>query len=421
MIKLNGQQENALDILSDKSTNVSLLGSAGVGKSTLIRAYLDKNPNTKVLTSTGVSAVLLGDKVNAVTFHSFFGLGNMQESFDVIVNNAFHNEAVKWRIRKTEEIIIDEISMLPGKALDIANYICKLVRSSDADIPFGNIRIIVVGDFYQLGPVSEKGKPTDWIFDSYSWEELNFKYIELTDVVRTSDSHFINILHKVRMSKIDKDVANFLNSKIIKKNETFEGTRIFSRKKQVQDYNQFELGKLKTPLKTFPIEFSGDPQSIERLRRSLPIENPVLLKEGALVMTRINFKDKKAGIEYVNGTTGYITHIGSDHIEIRTLEGKIIPVSKTFFSIKDSDGEELASAFALPVMLAFSITCHKSQGCSLSHALIDLTNGGSWASGLGYTALSRLTNSSGLKIIGWNRHSFYLDPKVLNFYKKIRS
>lgn len=121
MIKLNEQQDTALEILRDKSRNVALLGSAGVGKSTLIREYLSKNPNTKVLTSTGVAAVMLGAEVRATTFHSFFGLGTMQESLDVIVNNAFHNEAVKWRIRKTDEIIIDEVSMLPGKALDMAN------------------------------------------------------------------------------------------------------------------------------------------------------------------------------------------------------------------------------------------------------------------------------------------------------------
>jgi len=420
MFKLNEQQNLVLDILSDKSRNIALLGSAGVGKSTIIRAYLAKNPNTKVLTSTGVAAVMLGTEVKATTFHSFFGLGTMSESLDFIINNAFQNEAVKWRIRKTEEIIIDEVSMLPGKALDMANYISKLVRNSDADAPFGNIRIIVVGDFYQLGPVSEKGKPTDWAFDSYSWDEANFLNAELSEIMRTSDSNFIQILHKVRSSLIDSDVSKFLNSRIIKKDEEFEGTRIYSRKKQVQDYNQSQLAKLTTPLKIFPIEFTGEDNAIERLKRSLPIDNPVIIKEGALVMTRVNYKDKKSGAEYVNGTTGHVTSISNEHVIIRTLEGKLIPIFKTHFSLTDFEGDVLASAYCLPITLSWAITVHKSQGSNLSRALVDLTNGGTWASGLGYTALSRLTNSQGLRIVGWNRYSFHVDPRVLNFYKKFR-
>lgn len=420
MIQLNQQQESALKILNDKSRNVALLGGAGVGKSTIIREYIKNNPKTRVLTSTGVAAVLLGDAVRASTFHSFFGLGNMSESMDVIINNAVENEAVKWRIRNTEEIIIDEVSLLPGKALDISNYIAKLVKGSDLDDSFGNIRIIVVGDFYQLAPVSEKGKPTDWIFDSYSWEELSLKYVELSQVVRTSESEFIDVLHKVRSGKIDNDVTKFLNSKILKKGEVFEGTRIYSRKKQVQDYNQSELAKLKTPVKIFPIEFTGDPQSIERLKRSLPVENPVILKEGALVMTRINYKDKKSGVEYVNGTTGYVTHIGFDHITIRTLEGKIIPVMKNTFYLKDSEGNEQASATTIPAILAWGVTAHRSQGSTLSSALIDLSNS-SWSSGLGYTCLSRLQTSRGLKLTSWNKYSFYIDPRVVAFYNKIRS
>ena len=138
-------------------------------------------------------------------------------------------------------------------------------------------------------------------------------------------------------------------------------------------------------------------------------------------MTRVNVKNKQGGFEYVNGTTGYVVSTFSDHIVIRTMEGKLVTVNEHVFSITDSEGDVQASTSpVIPVLLAFSVTIHRSQGSNLSKALVDLSGGGKWASGLNYTALSRLTSSSGLRISSINFHGFYTDPKVLQFYNKVR-
>lgn len=417
---LNESQTKALQTLQDKSRNVALLGSAGVGKSTVVKQYL-KTTKAKVVASTGVAAVLLGEEIKATTFNSFFGLGTMQESVETIVSNAINNPAVVNRIKSNNELVIDEISLISGKAFDIASYIARLIRKNQTDLPFGGIRIVVVGDFYQLAPVSKDNKKTDWIFNSYTWQECNFVCFELTEVMRTKDLAFLNILNKVKKGIVDREVSDFLNSKMIKKNESFLGTRLYSHKLKVQEYNQAELAKLTTPLHTFNAKFQGDPDSIARLKRNLPVEDPIILKVGAFVMTRINYRDIERGIEYVNGTTGFIESINPNLITIRTLEGRIVMVIKNTFNLFDAEGDVLASCETFALSLASAITIHKSQGTSLNSALIDISRGGKWASGLGYTALSRLTSPDGLRILSWNKSSFYVDPEVISFYNKIKA
>jgi len=416
---LNKQQETALTNLLSDDSNVALLGSAGVGKSTVIRSYL-KQRKAKVLASTGVAAVLLGDEIKASTFHSFFGLGTMQENLETVISNAVNNELVRFRIKNVKEIVIDEISLLSGKVFDVASYIARLIREDESDKPFGGIRIIVVGDFHQLAPVSRESKITDWVFDSYTWNELNFKVFELTEVMRTKDLDFLKILHKARKGIVDQEVSSFLNKHLLKKNEQFTGTRLYSHKAKVLEYNQSELAKLTTPLHSFPIDFEGEEKDVLKLKRNLPIEDPVILKIGAFVMTRVNFKDLEQGIEYVNGTTGFIVDITPNWIMIETLDKKRIPIFKTTFKLTNPDGDIIAKATCIPLSHAWAITIHKSQGCTLDSALIDLSRGGKWASGLGYTALSRLTSSQNLKILAWNKASFYLDPRVVQFYNRIK-
>ncbi len=61
--------------------------------------------------------------------------------------------------------------------------------------------------------------------------------------------------------------------------------------------------------------------------------------------------------------------------------------------------------------LAWAITVHKSQGMTLDAAEIDLRK--AFCYGMGYVALSRVRDSSGLKLLGFNEKSLKIDPKML--------
>lgn len=408
-MELNKSQTEALNYLMS-SSNVFITGAAGTGKSFLINHFRKHfAPKIPVVSSTGAAAVLVGGR----TFHSFFGLGTLTESHEVILQNAISNPFLSQRIKRLQTVIIDEISMLSGRALDLANLICKTIKDKP-DLAFGGVRVIIVGDFFQLPPVSDNGK-IDWAFESFSWGECEFKSFELTEFMRTKEIDFLSILSNIRAGKCGPVEFKFLNEHLLKKDESFVGTRIYARKNKVIEYNEKSLELLEGDFESFLTTYEGEQEYIDRLRRSLPIEDEIRLKEEALVMIRIN--DNSRHQLYVNGTLGNIQHMSDDEMLILTLDGRLVTLKKHKFQLKDGDGDVIASATNFPVSVAYAITIHKSQGATIDQAVVELS--GLWDSGQAYTALSRLSKASGLRILSWDRGSIKIDPKVINFYKTI--
>lgn len=122
--KLSSCQEDALELLK-ANVCVFLTGLAGTGKSHLIGHYINNfSKNPVILASTGAAAVLIGGR----TFHSFFGLGILEGGPEKAVEAALARKPVVKRIRKAEEVIIDEISMLRGTDLEAAEKVARLGR-----------------------------------------------------------------------------------------------------------------------------------------------------------------------------------------------------------------------------------------------------------------------------------------------------
>jgi ATP-dependent exoDNAse (exonuclease V) alpha subunit len=61
---------------------------------------------------------------------------------------------VKDNVQSTDTLIIDEISMISSKVLGQVQFICQKVRSSS--VLFGNLQVILAGDFLQLPPVANE-------------------------------------------------------------------------------------------------------------------------------------------------------------------------------------------------------------------------------------------------------------------------
>jgi ATP-dependent DNA helicase PIF1 len=60
----------------------------------------------------------------------------------------------KERLVKTEVLIVDEVSMISNKVMSQVEFLCRKVRKINQ--LFGNMQVILVGDFYQLPPVSNE-------------------------------------------------------------------------------------------------------------------------------------------------------------------------------------------------------------------------------------------------------------------------
>lgn len=358
-----------------------------------------------IVASTGAASIL----VNGVTFNSYFGLGLLNGTDESIIQKALENYNLCERIMYTDTIIIDEVSMISGKAITLASRICKEIRQDKSF--FGGIRVIFVGDFFQLAPFSDNSN-IDWAFLSEEWKNAKIKKIELKEIMRTSDKKMLKVLENVRKGKINKTVENFLNDHLYKKDiKTFDGTIIFSRNYEVDSYNQKKLDEINEQLINIKTIYAGEEKNIAKMKENLIIDNELLLKKGAFVMTRVNNFNEG----YVNGTTGYVTQISNDFITIKKMDGNYIKVKKHTFDMLNGNGEIIARAKNFPLTLAWAITIHKSQGASIDKALISLDR--LWLHGQAYTALSRLSNAKGLFIYKWNKESFIVDKNVLKYSK----
>jgi ATP-dependent DNA helicase PIF1 len=406
---LTPTQKKALDYLK-MDLNCFISGPAGTGKSFLISHYVKHyNKKIPILSSTGASAVL----VNGRTVHSFFSLGAMSEEFYVIINRIYGNPKLLAKLTTLKEVIIDEVSMLSGKAFDMIDLILKEIKQND--LPFGGVRFICVGDFHQLPPIDRIDNRPDYAFMSKSWRNARFICFELQEFMRQKDAEFLDVLNNIRQGVCtDKDDA-FIKSLALKKGENFEGSRLFGKKDKVFHYNMQKLNEIKSETYTYITTFEGDQKSIERLRKNLPIDDVVQLKVGALVMIRVNDNKKH---EYVNGTMGKIIDLRPNAVLIEKFDGDRVLLEPHKFELKDGDGFVLASGKGIPCSIAYSCSIHKSQGTTIDKCIVDLSQ--TWDGAMIYVALSRATTKEGLKVEGWTRSKVGCDHLVKRYYHWIK-
>ena len=170
--------------------NLLILGSAGTGKSHLVKKIADalKKIGKKVqLTgTTGIASSLL----NGITIHKFLGLKDGRFSADDLsekIQNDTIYAIVKKNILTIDCIIIDEISMLSWKLFQEIEHVCRVVRENQK--PFGGIQMILSGDFYQLKPISNirYQDPGEIIIFQPQFKHIIPHHVVLTEVFRQTE------------------------------------------------------------------------------------------------------------------------------------------------------------------------------------------------------------------------------------------
>lgn len=404
-LELTPSQKTALCALQGQG-NLFITGAPGTGKSFVIQEYLKGLPTRPpVLASTGAAAILIGGR----TFHSFFGLGIMQGGPERTFQKAIENRRLRTRLRKTACIVIDEISMISFETLDCAERIARAVVGNDS--PWGGIRVIAVGDFAQLPPVSKTGE-IPWGFLGEAWANSKFHWLELQEVVRSESQEFNQILEKIRWGQLDDEVRSFLSMRELSDIE-WEVPRIFPRRYQAESFNRASLERLEGSSRFYETEYRGDGRAVEALMRDAPILPTLELKKGALVMIRMNDPKQR----FVNGSVGRVVDLYDEKILI-DLKGRLIEIEKFSFTSQDADGNEMASATNFPLSLAYAQTIHKVQGATLDEAHLDLSR--LWEPGQAYVALSRVRDPDRLSLASWSEASFRSSSLVADFYSQNR-
>ncbi len=193
---LTADQRTCFDLVRSKR-NVFITGKAGTGKSYLIETIInwlaDQEISYALLASTGISACHIG----GVTMHSYFRLPPA-----ILSNPEDYQPHINVRaVRRTEVLIIDEISMVPPEILDGLELAFR--REGDGFSPWGGTQVIFLGDFFQLPPIYPKGMDDRFAFQADSWESL--VPFQLTEVVRQAgDPEFAEVLNSIRIGQLHR-------------------------------------------------------------------------------------------------------------------------------------------------------------------------------------------------------------------------
>jgi ATP-dependent DNA helicase PIF1 len=141
------EQQALVDlILSGK--NVFYTGSAGCGKSTVLKAFVKELTNmgkkVKIVAPTGRAAVDIGGQ----TIHAFAGItpDSLKLPLKELPSKS-RGRILYKRFSETEVLVIDEISMVENHLLERLNAMLKTSRGSDK--PFGGMQVVMLGDFFQ--------------------------------------------------------------------------------------------------------------------------------------------------------------------------------------------------------------------------------------------------------------------------------
>ena len=316
----------------------------------------------------------------------------------------------------------------------------KFIQEDDKTYPVkpDDIQLIVIGDFYQLPPVISDNDKVEldnyykgfdygdgYAFESKCWDLMSFDPVMLTEVVRQKDETLMKVLRVVRHAdqKNKYPCISWLHNESSScEMDGDDSIFLFGTKKKCKERNDFEMEKLDTPEKHYFAEIDGEVRQDDKFS-----DDDLVLKKGCRVMLTINDQDER----FVNGSIGVVKRLGNDAIDILLSESEqlvtvgmftkeiIKPIERECETeerveeqaidehgllMTDKDGnpvmkmvtkkvtrteisrEKVGSFTQLPVIVAYAITIHKSQGKTFSK--INL-NPYAWDNGQFYTALSR--------------------------------
>ena len=423
---LDPEQQQACEYMRNTKENIFITGKAGTGKSFLLDAFTGTTSKKFiVLAPTGIAAL----NVKGVTLHSAFGYDNLVNlALEDITDKTIKLKSEKRLVlQQVETIIIDEISMVRADIFDKIDRILQVINRND--LPFGGKQILAFGDLFQLPPITKgeewlylKGKyGGSYFYLSHAYKNGNFKFIELTINHRqNSDKKFFEILNRVREGKTTSEDISTLNTRVIT-DESINNriTTLFPTKASAEEVNRQHLMELPSKEYTYQARITKNkyPDKTKNMEAVFPITSTLRLKNGALVMMVAN----DPGHRWVNGTLGIIHELKDDCIYV-SINKKTYEVPLAEFKeqeIKYINGkltyEDVFCVSQFPLVLAYAITIHKSQGQTYQHIVCDIDN--CFTSGQAYVALSRCASLEGLYLKSQvTQKNIQVDHDVLDFY-----
>ncbi|KXT01540.1 hypothetical protein AC578_6337 [Pseudocercospora eumusae] len=466
---LSDEQKHVLDLVIEKKKSVFFTGSAGTGKSVLMREIISqlrkkyqREPDRVAVTaSTGLAACNVG----GVTLHSFAGIGLGKEDVSELVRKIKRNQKAKHRWMRTRVLVIDEVSMVDGELFDKLEAIARQIRNNGR--PFGGIQLVITGDFFQLPPVPESGRAAKFCFDGATWSTCIEHTIGLHHVFRQKDPIFAGMLNEMREGRLSESSIQAFKKldRPLNFEDSLDATELFPTRQEVDRANSGRLSHLQGELYPFPAKDGGsilDKAQRDKLLSNCLAPELITLKKGAQVMliknideTLVNgslgrvigFMDERQFDSYNNNEAAFLQSPGGTIQSNRDIDesqpdarqmmqgvttSRRWPVVR--FAVADGtwrdllcqpetwkvelpNGEVQASRAQIPLILAWALSIHKAQGQTLDRVKVDL--GKVFEKGQAYVALSRATSMAGLQVLRFDPRKVNAHERVRNFYSKL--
>jgi ATP-dependent DNA helicase PIF1 len=376
---------------------LSVSGQAGSGKSFVVR-YLRQLARSYGLTAktaapTGTAAF----NVDGNTLHSMFRLPINQPRDKVIKPlQGTTLSLLQDEFKGVDLLFIDEKSMVSLTMLEHINQRLREARPHHATKPFGGMSIILMGDFAQLPPVGDKALyADDYLKDSQPNGRLHYllidKCIILDENMRQNgpgQAKFREVLNKIANGTFKESDWDYLSKRAlanlsseVQKDFHDNAIMLCATNISTKKFNLSHLYALLVPTAFIKAvnNISEASKAITNKAGGLP--NNIILAVGAEVMLTTNLW-KEAGL--TNGAQGTVvaiiyepdTHppslpdvvlvkveqyIGPSYLEDNPKVVPIMPKCYEWFQDK-----KLCSRTALPLVLSWAISIHKSQGMTLN-------------------------------------------------------
>lgn len=470
---LSDEQQHVLDLVTESKKSVFFTGSAGTGKSVLLREiiatlrkkYLREPDRIAVTASTGLAACNIG----GVTLHSFAGIGLGKEEVPELVKKIKRNQKAKHRWMRTRVLIVDEVSMVDGDLFDKLEAIARQIRNNGR--PFGGIQLVITGDFFQLPPVPDYGKVAKFAFDAATWTTSIEHTIGLHHVFRQKDPIFAGMLNEMREGRLTPGSVKAFQAldRPMNFDDHLAATELFPTRNEVEKANATKMSQLVGDVRTFEARDGGtivDKAQRDKLLSNCMAPETIQLKKGAQVMLIKNIDESLVNgslgkvIGFMSETTFDAYHENEDSFTAtqggtladgaddlgkkqerargRIMENLLGSTSQTWpvvrFTISDGttrdllcqrelwkvelpDGEVQASRSQVPLILAWALSIHKAQGQTLERVKVDL--GKVFEKGQAYVALSRATSMQGLQVLRFDVRKVNAHEKVRTFYANL--
>jgi len=400
---------------------IFITGGAGTGKSTFVRWMMNEFKGSVLLGApTALSAINIGGK----TLHSLCQLPP-----NWILKKDIQQAPQRKEIQEAKLLIIDEISMVTANVLDGVSGFLRLNRNTDK--PFGGIPVLMVGDMFQLPPVVKDSFRTLYervygsakFYNAKCLKETTYYAIELKKTYRQSDQHFVDILCRLREGVDLHQSLTELNTKCtITETPQDNAVWLSPRNNEAASRNIRELAKINAPARTYKGHLTGQ-------FKNNPLPSPLELttKVGAQMMFTKNDPTKR----WVRGSVGIVQRMLDEKIFIQLADSStIVDVGKSKWieyqyewnsHTNTIERSEIGTYIQFPLLPAWAITIHKSQGKTIERVHLDL-GGGAFETGQTYVALSRCRSFKGLSMA---RHlttsDILVDFESKQFYDHLRN